>query len=154
MRKTLTVMQILSFVLVAAAAGAQQTVAPATPPVPPAPPAPETPAQPPGFTINRLETAIGVDPQLGPVGVAVAFPTTQDKVWAFLELTNVDKDTSITLVWIQGSQERERMTQNVPKSSQWTTWAYKTVASMTGDWKVQVLDEAGNVVKTATFTVK
>jgi hypothetical protein len=47
-----------------------------------------------------------------------------------------------------------KVTQQVKKSSRWRTWANKSLGGMKGDWKVDVLDESGAVLKSATFNVE
>lgn len=137
--------------------------APATPSVPAVPAAPATPASPAktpatpapaaSLTISRMEIAGSVENR-EPVGIASSFPATQEKVSCYVELRDVPQDTSITYVWTLGQNDMGKVTQQVKKSSRWRTWANKSIGGMKGDWKVDVLDESGAVLKSATFKVE
>ena len=137
--------------------------APATPAEPAVPAAPATPASPAmtpaapvpaaGLTIARMEIAGSVENR-EPVGIAASFPATQEKVYCYLEFKDVPQDTTITYVWTLGQDDMGKVTQQVKKSSRWRTWANKSLVGMKGDWKVDVLDESGAVLKSATFNVE
>jgi hypothetical protein len=89
-----------------------------------------------------------------PVGIAASFPATLEKVYCYLEFKDVPQDTTITYVWTLGQNEIGKVTQQVKKSWRWRTWANKSLGGMKGDWKVDVLDESGAVLKSATFKVE
>lgn len=137
--------------------------APATPAMPAVPAAPATPASPAktpatpapaaSLSISRMEIAGSVENR-EPVGIASSFQATQEKVYCYLELRDVPQDTSITFVWTLGQNDMGKVTQQVKKSSRWRTWANKSLGGMKGDWKVDVLDESGAVLKSATFKVE
>ena len=82
-----------------------------------------------------------------------AFPAEQEKVFCYVELKDVAKDTSITFVWTFGQNEMGKVTQQIKKSSRWRTWSSKSLGGMKGDWKVDILDESGAVLKSASFKV-
>jgi hypothetical protein len=105
------------------------------------------------FTIARLVVGTGVENR-EPVGVAETFPATAEKVYCFLEATDISKDVEISFVWFHG--EKEMATTNLPlqTGSRWRTFANKTVAGMTGDWKVEIRDASGNVVQDVKFKVE
>jgi hypothetical protein len=50
--------------------------------------------------------------------------------------------------------EMGKVTQDVKKSWRWRTWANKSLGGMKGDWKVDILDETGAVIKAAAFKVE
>jgi hypothetical protein len=116
-------------------------------------PAPDTAAAAPSLTIARMEIAGGVENR-EPVNIASTFPASTENVYCFLELRDVPKDTAVTYVWTLGMNEMGKVTQQVKKSWRWRTWASKSLGGMKGDWKVDVLDEAGTVLKSATFKVE
>ncbi|HXY55789.1 MAG TPA: DUF2914 domain-containing protein [Nitrospirota bacterium] len=148
---------------------ADETPAPSPTPEPAAPAAPAAPAEPatpapvpaakapapeaPGLNIARMEIAGSVEDR-EPVGIAATFPDNTDKVYCFVEVKDAPMDTSITFVWTLGPNEMGKVTQQVKQSSRWRTWTSKTVSGMRGDWKVDVLDESGAVLKSATFKVE
>jgi hypothetical protein len=90
----------------------------------------------------------------GPVGIAASFPASQEKVYCYLDIKNVSKDTTITYVWTLGANEMGKVTQPVKTSSRWRTWGNKSIGGMKGDWKVDVLDESGALLKSAAFKVE
>jgi hypothetical protein len=149
----------LIFVLVLSAGIvlAQQPAAPAPAASAPAPatpaPAAKSEAAAPSLNISRMEIAGSVENRQ-PVGIAATFPANTEKVYCYLELTDVPKDTTITYVWTLGPNEMGKVSQPVKKSSRWRTWGNKSLGGMKGDWKVDVLDEAGAVLKSATFKVE
>ena len=134
--------------------------APATPAVPAAPATPASPAKTPatpaptaGLTISRMEIAGSIENR-EPVGIAASFPATQEKVYCYVEFKDVPQDSTITYVWKLGQNDMGKVTQQVKKTSRWRTWANKSLDGMKGDWKVDVLDESGAVLKSATFKVE
>jgi hypothetical protein len=138
---------------------AQQSTAPEPAPAAPASPAPapapeQKAAEPAaGLSISRMEIAGSVENR-EPLGIAATFPATTEKVYCYLEFKDVPQDTTITYVWTLGQDEMGKVTQQVKQSSRWRTWANKSLNGMTGDWKVDVLDESGAVLKSATFKVE
>ncbi len=106
-----------------------------------------------GITIARMEIAGGIENR-EPVGIASSFPATQEKVWCFVEFRNVPKETTINYVWTFGQNEVERVPQTIKAFSKYRTWANKTIAGRKGDWKVDILDESGAVLKSAAFKIE
>ena len=164
MNKVLIGCMLFTLFLIAGVVLAQQTPtaapAPAAPAVPAAPGAPASPAKTPAtrapaasLTISRLEIAGSIENR-EPVGIAASFPSTQEKVYCYIEFKDVPQDTTITYVWTLGQNDMGKVTQQVKKSLRWRTWANKSLGGMKGDWKVDVLDESGAVLKSATFKVE
>jgi hypothetical protein len=104
------------------------------------------------FTIARLVVGTGVENR-EPVGVAETFPATTEKVYCFLEATEISKDTEISFVWFHGEQEMLKTNLPLQTGPKWRTFANKTVAGMKGDWKVEVRDIKGSLVKDIKFKV-
>ena len=50
------------------------------------------------FTIKRLVVGVGVEGG-EPVGVAETFPASTEKVYCFLEATDISKDMEVSFVW-------------------------------------------------------
>jgi hypothetical protein len=165
MKKVLLSCLVLSLVVFAGMVMAQQTPAPAPEKAPASPPTVSAPMVPASaakaaapaaastLTVSRFEICASVENRQ-PVGIAASFPATQEKIYCYLEFKNVAKDTTITYVWTLGLNEMGKVTQNVKKSWRFRTWANKSLNGMKGDWKVDVLDESGAVIKTASFKVE
>ena len=105
------------------------------------------------FAIARFVVGTGVENR-EPVGVAETFPATTEKVYCFLEATEIPKDTEISFVWFHG--EKEMLKTNLPLQTgpKWRTFANKNIGGMKGDWKVEVRDVKGNLVKDIKFKVE
>jgi hypothetical protein len=88
-----------------------------------------------------------------PVGETTTFSTEVGTVCCWCRVSGCQGETTIKHVWYyQGKQMNE--VELPVRSVSWRTWSFKSVpASMTGEWSVKVMDQAGNVLKEVTFTV-
>jgi len=76
-----------------------------------------------------------------------------EKLYCFTRITGAAEDTEITHVWYFGDVERARISLAV-RSSSYRTYSSKRIqAHETGKWHVDVLDDAGNVLKTISFSI-
>ena len=89
-----------------------------------------------------------------PVGIVNAFSASTEKVYCYVEATHITEDTNITLVWYHDSKAISRITLPLKKGLIWRTNAYKSLFGSKGDWKVELQDADGRVVKTVGFTVE
>jgi hypothetical protein len=105
------------------------------------------------FTIARLVVGTGVENR-EPVGGAETFPVTTEKVYCFLEATDILKDTEISFVWFHGDKEMLKTNLRLQMGLKWRTFACKNIAEMKGDWKVEVRDVKGSLVKDIKFKVE
>jgi hypothetical protein len=106
-----------------------------------------------GMTIARLVVGTGVE-KGEPVGVAEKFPTTMEKVYCFLEAKNIPKNTEISFVWIHGQKELLKTTLSLKMGPKWRTYAHKNLRGLKGDWKVEIKDANGNLIKDVQFKVE
>jgi hypothetical protein len=105
------------------------------------------------MTLARAVIGTGVD-NMEPVGAAETFPAATERVFCFIEAKNIPKDTEISLVWsLEGKEVR---TINLPLKAgpRWRTWAYKNLGGQKGDWKVEIKDAGGKVLKEVKFKVE
>lgn len=107
----------------------------------------------PGFTAARLVVGTGVENR-EPTGVAETFPASTEKIYCFLEATNITKDTEVSFAWFKGDKELWKISLPLKKGLKWRTHTFKTVRGLKGDWKVEIKDAAGNVVKDVKFKVE
>ncbi len=135
-------------VLTGTALAQQQAPAPTAAPAGKAAPAPAT-----ALTIARMEIASSVENR-EPVGIAATFPATQEKVYCFLEFQNVPAETAVSVVWTLGPNEMGKVPLTIKPFSKFRTWANKTIGGMKGDWKVDVVDASGTVLKSASFKIE
>jgi hypothetical protein len=106
-----------------------------------------------GLTVARLVIGTGVENR-EPVGVAETFPGATEKVYCFLEATNIPEDTEITVIWFHGEKEVLKTTLPLKMGSRWRTQADKNLYGLKGDWKVEVRDAKGNLIKDVKFKVE
>jgi len=119
---------------------------------------PEAPAKEMGkeaaaFAVKRLVVGTGVE-NLEPVGVAETFPASTEKVSCFLEATDIAKDTEVTFVWFSGEKEMSKFSVPIKEGPRWRTYADKNLREIKGDWKVEIRDPEGKVVKDVKFKVE
>jgi hypothetical protein len=105
------------------------------------------------FKIDQLVVGTGVE-NLEPAGVAETFPATTEKVYCFLKATDIAKDTEVTLVWSQGQKELRKVTLSLKQGPRWRTFDWKNLNGLKGEWKVELKDAGGNVLKDAKFKVE
>ncbi|MCX5906491.1 MAG: DUF2914 domain-containing protein [Deltaproteobacteria bacterium] len=105
------------------------------------------------LAIARLVVGTGVENR-EPVGAAETFPATTEKVYCFLEATNVSKDTEVAVIWTRGDKEMLKTSLPLKASPKWRTFAFKMVKGLKGDWKVEVKDAGGKILKDVKFKVE
>jgi len=105
------------------------------------------------FSIKRLVVGTGVE-NGEPVGVAETFPASTEKVYCFLEATDMAKDTEATFVWFHGDKEMLKFSVPLKMGPRWRTYANKNLRELKGDWKVEIRDPDGKVVKDTKFKVE
>jgi len=105
------------------------------------------------FTIQRLVVGTGVD-KGEPVGVAETFPASTEKVYCFLEATNIAKDTEVSFVWLYGQKEMLKTTLPIKAGAKWRTYANKNLRGLKEEWKVEIKDPDGKVLKDVKFKVE
>jgi len=105
------------------------------------------------FAMKRLVVGTGVE-NGEPVGVAETFPASTEKVYCFLEATDIAKDTEISFVWSNGDKELLKFSVPLKQGPKWRTYAYKNIRGLKGDWKVEIKDTDGKTVKDVKFKVE
>jgi hypothetical protein len=105
------------------------------------------------LTIARLVVGTGVE-NSEPVGVAETFPVSTERVYCFLEATNIAKDTEVCFVWVYGQKEMLKTTLPLKMGAKWRTYANKNLRELKGEWKVEIRDPDGKVLKDVKFKVE
>jgi Protein of unknown function (DUF2914) len=105
------------------------------------------------FSVKRLVIGTGVG-NGEPTGVAETFPASTEKVYCFLEATDIAKDTEVSFVWFSGDKELSKFSVPLKEGLRWRTYAYKNLREIKGDWKVEIRDSEGKVVKDVKFKVE
>jgi len=105
------------------------------------------------MAISRLVIGTAVDNR-EPQGVADAFPASTEKVICFLTAQNITEDTEVAFVWIFNGKEVLKTNLALKKGIQWRTRADKKLYGQKGDWKVEIRNAEGNVLKDVRFKVE
>jgi hypothetical protein len=105
------------------------------------------------FAVKRLVIGTGVE-NGEPTGVAEIFPASTEKVYCFLEAADIAKDMEVSFVWFSGEKEMSKFSVPLKEGSRWRTYAYKNLREIKGDWKVEIRDSEGKVVKDVKFKVE
>ena len=106
-----------------------------------------------GFTISRAVMGTGVENR-EPKGVSEVFPSATEKVYCFLEATHIPKDMEISLIWFHGQKEMRKINLSLKPGSRWRTYAHKNLGGLKGDWKVEIKDAEGKLLKDFAFKVE
>ncbi len=106
-----------------------------------------------GVRIERMVIATSVENR-EPQGVAEVFPATTEKVYCFIEARNIAQDSQVVLVWYHGNNEMLRTPLNLRQGFRWRTYAYKNLHGMKGEWRVDLLDSEGKLLKSVSFKVE
>jgi hypothetical protein len=112
-----------------------------------------TPKEAAALAIARAVVGTGVE-NSEPVGTAQTFPATTEKVYCFIEATNIPKDTEVTFVWSLAGKEQFKIALPLKMGPRWRTYALKNLHGMKGDWKVEIKDADGKLLKDVAFKVE
>lgn len=107
----------------------------------------------PEFRIGRLVMATEIQDR-EPVGEATVFSGDTERIFCFLEAENILQDTFVTFAWIYEGEEIHRIDLPLSAGSRWRTRAEKSLYGLTGQWRVEIRDAAGNVMDTVAFRVE
>ena len=87
-----------------------------------------------------------------PEGVAASFPAEVGRLFVFSKVKGAE-GASVMHRWIYADKTVAEVKFDV-KGSPWRVWSSKGIApAQKGAWKVEIADDAGNVLKAVEFTV-
>lgn len=107
----------------------------------------------PEFNVAKFVTCKAVVDK-APVDEATSFESDTEKVYAYLEATDIAADTKVSIVWYFDGTEVSNIELALGKSSRWRTYSSKTIGDRHGSWKVEAVDSTGNTMATQEFIVK
>lgn len=88
-----------------------------------------------------------------PVDAIQTYPASVERLFCYTRVTGAGEETSIAHVWYLRGIEMSRIELPV-RSGDWRTWSSKTIfPGSAGDWRVDVLDAEGKLLKTVVFTL-
>jgi hypothetical protein len=89
-----------------------------------------------------------------PVGTDTLFLKTVGQLYCYTKVTGAGESTKLSHVWYHNNQEMARVDLNVMADT-WRTWSSKKIAEeWTGKWRVDVVSESGEILKSMAFTVQ
>lgn len=109
-----------------------------------------------GLTIQRLVTAPKVE-RREPVAASAVFGHHDEKVYAFVEVSNESDEDKTLLVHFIGpdGQVSGGIELRIPaEAPRWRTWAYTRNAKKTGLWRVELRSEDGTLLGALPFEVE
>jgi len=107
----------------------------------------------PVFSVSRMLIAGSIEDR-EPVGAVSAYSASTEKVYCFLEATDITEDTEVSFVWFHEDKNMATVTLQLKKGPKWRTYSSKKLGGLTGAWKVELHDASGNVVLDVGFTVE
>jgi hypothetical protein len=99
--------------------------------------------------VEKITTAAAVRDR-EPVDAAASFSGAVSRVYTWTKVTVSQVPAKIRHIYYAGGKKAGE-TELTIASASCRTWSYKTVHP--GDWKVEVVDEAGNILAETAFTV-
>jgi hypothetical protein len=87
------------------------------------------------------------------IDVGNRFPNSVSRLYCFTKIIGATQPTEVVHVWRYGNEERARVSLAV-KAATWRTYSSKAIQDHEmGLWQVQILDAAGNLLKTIDFEI-
>jgi len=107
----------------------------------------------PVFAVTRLVIAGSIEDR-EPVGAVGAYSASTEKVYCFLEATDITENTEVSFVWYHENTKKAIVILPLNKGPKWRTYSSKKLGGLTGEWKVVLYDADGRVVHDVGFTVE
>lgn len=105
------------------------------------------------FTVARLVVCESVADR-EPVGPTNTVAAGTEEISCFLEATDIAANTMVTFVWLHEGTPIGEMTLPIKKGPRWRTHATKKLGSWTGNWKVELRNDAGELMDSVDFVVE
>jgi|GEM_PF-2455794 len=86
-----------------------------------------------------------------PVDSVETFTTSNEQAFCHIRVFNNGKPKQVTFRWLYNGKEYFKFAANIGTSPSWRT--YTSVIPKVGDWKVQILNSHGEVLREREFTV-
>jgi len=89
-----------------------------------------------------------------PVDAIESYFADVGKIYCFTRIEGaLEEETSVSHVWYYEDKEMARITLPV-RSAYWRTWSSKNILpAWTGDWRVEILNEDGDLIKSISFNL-
>jgi len=88
-----------------------------------------------------------------PVDSVQSYPAASGLLYCFTRIAGAPEGARVFHVWYRGEQEMARV-ELLIRSSDWRTWSSRSLLpGWAGDWRVEVVDDQGQLLKTIPFTL-
>ncbi len=104
----------------------------------------------PSFTVDSIAIAQNVESRV-PMGINSEFAWDVGRVFCWIRISSSQAPIPVKFVWYKNGELASEWSYSLIMESG-RLWSIKAVA--TGNWKVEIVDRAKNVVKAASFVVK
>ena len=89
-----------------------------------------------------------------PSGDGSVFPPSTGALYYFTEVDGISTPTQITHIWYYQDQKMAEIPLSL-EGPRWRTWSSKRILeNWVGSWKVEAVDQSGNVLSFQTFNVQ
>jgi Protein of unknown function (DUF2914) len=114
------------------------------------------------LTVPEAVLAVEVSEAVLTTGIQDRMPVDQIEMlsagsttlYCFSRIVGAAEETKVQHVWFWGDKEMARVELPV-RSINWRTWSSKRIAAgWSGDWRVEIQDQFGEVLTTLPFTVQ
>lgn len=105
------------------------------------------------FEVARLVVCANVQNRT-PVDVRDVFPADTATVFCFLDARDIQQTTTVSMVWYHEDAELARVPLRVGQGPRWRTYSSKETMGRKGNWKVYLLDSAGNTLASVQFVIE
>jgi Protein of unknown function (DUF2914) len=103
--------------------------------------------------VSEASLTTGIQERM-PVDQVEVLPAGVTTLYCFSRIVGAAEETMVQHVWFRGDAELARVELPV-RSINWRTWSSKRIpAAWTGDWRVEIQDQFGEVLTTLPFTVQ
>lgn len=86
-----------------------------------------------------------------PVDTVQSFSTADSEAFCLIRVRNSGAPSTLTFRWLRNNQEYFTFDAPIGRSGNWRT--FSSITPRPGNWTVQILDAAGNILKQVNFIV-
>ena len=105
------------------------------------------------LTVEEMQFCTAIE-ERQPAGVDTAFTSTVERVYCFTKINGASDTTTIAHVWYYNNEEMAKVELTI-KGKTWRTWSSKKIMEdWQGNWKVDVINANGDVLKSGEFIIK
>ena len=103
--------------------------------------------------LNEMLICIGIYKR-SPIKPGREFSNNVDSLYCYTKISNSGKKQELQHIWYHNNREMTRVRYNIKPSFNYRSWSKKTIyPENIGDWRVDVVDEDGNVLGSRFFII-